>query len=149
MIWRSAYRSPLHPANAWWNEVRRQNRRMDHLLGGTRGPIGREFPLLNAWVGEEGLVVVAEVPGVTADDLAITVDGRNLTLSGSRQEAELPEGARQYRRERSSGEFSRSLELPFDVDVEAVKATFLDGVLEIELPKVAEEKPRKITINSN
>ena len=139
----------MHPANAWWNEVRRQNRRMDHLLGGTRGPIGREFPLLNAWVGEEGLVVVAEVPGVTADDLAITVDGRNLTLSGSRQEAELPEGARQYRRERSSGEFSRSLELPFDVDVEAVKATFLDGVLEIELPKVAEEKPRKITINSN
>jgi HSP20 family protein len=125
------------------------NRQADFMFGGTRGPIRREFPLLNAWAGEDGLLIRVEIPGVSADDLDISVDGRNLTLSGSRLTEELPEEARQYRHERVGAEFTRSVELPFDVDVEAVKASFSGGVLEIELPRLPEEKPRKIAINGS
>ena len=149
MMWRSAYRAPRLSANTWRNQVRLLNRQMDFMFGGTRGPIRKEYPLLNAWAGEHGLMITAEIPGVDADALDISVDGRNLTLSGSRQSEEIPEEARAYRNERVSGEFTRSVELPFDVDVEAIKASFSDGVLEIELPRLPEEKPRKITVNGS
>ena len=149
MMWRSAYLAPRRSANSWFNQMRRMNRQKDFMFGGTRGPIRREYPLLNAWAGEEGLLIRAEIPGVGADDLDISVDGRNLTLSGNRAEAMLPEEARHYRSERIGGEFTRSVELPFDIDMEAVKASFTDGVLEIELPRLPEEKPRKIAINGS
>lgn len=149
MMWRNSYRAPMRPGNAWWNEMRRLNRRMDYVFGGTRGPVGREYPLLNAWASEDALLIMAEVPGAAEEDLDISVDGRALTLSGSRRSDELPEGARHFRQERSSGNFSRTIELPFDVDVEAVKATYAGGTLEIELPRLPEEKPRKIALNGS
>ncbi|UCG22936.1 MAG: Hsp20/alpha crystallin family protein [Chloroflexota bacterium] len=125
------------------------NRQMDFMFGGTRGPIRREYPLLNAWASEDGLLIRAEIPGVNADELDISMDGQNLTLSGSRETEELPEEARHYRNERIGGEFTRSVELPFDIDVEAIKASFADGVLEIELPRLPEEKPHRIAINGS
>ena len=57
MMWRNSYRMPMRPGNAWWNEMRRLNRRMDYVFGGTRGPIGREYPLLNAWANDDGLLL--------------------------------------------------------------------------------------------
>jgi HSP20 family protein len=127
----------------------RLNQQMDHLLGGTRGPVRREYPLLEAWSGEEGLIVRASAPGIDKDDLEITLDGRTLTLSGNRLTDALPEDVRPYRQERNSGEFSRNIELPFDVDMEAIEASYTNGMLEIKLPRLPEEKPRKITINGN
>ncbi len=149
MFWRNTYRAPMRSANSWMNDMRRMNRQMDYLFGGTRGPIRAEYPLLNAWSGDDGLVIVAEVPGVSEDELEITIDGRTLTLSGTRKADELHEGARQYRRERSYGEFSRTVQLPFDVDVDSVKAAYVGGLLEIELPRLPEEKPRKIALNGS
>lgn len=149
MLWRSSYRVPMRPGNAWRNEMRRLNRRMDYAFGGTRGPISREYPLLNAWASEDGLLIMAEIPGAAEEDLDISVDGQTLTLSGNRHADELPEGARLFRQERSSGDFSRIVELPFDIDVDAVRATYAGGILEIELPRLPEEKPRKITLNGS
>jgi HSP20 family protein len=121
---------------------------MEFLLGGTRGPIRVKYPALNAWVNDEGLMVTAEVPGVNPEDIEITILDDTLTLSGSRNTDELPDGAEFKRRERGSGEFSRSIELPFRVDGDAVEAHFNNGVLQITLPRVPEEKPRKITVKS-
>ena len=149
MMWRSAYWTPRRSANAWWNQVRRMNRQMDFMFGGTRGPMRREFPLLRAWAGDDGLLIRVEIPGISAENLDISVDGRRLTISGSRLAVDLPEGARYYRNERVGGEFERSVELPFDVDVEAVRASFSDGELEIELPRLPEEKPRKIAVDGS
>ena len=149
MMWRNSYRMPMRPGNAWWNEMRRLNRRMDYVFGGTRGPIGREYPLLNAWANDDGLLLTADIPGAAEEDLDISVDGRTLTLSGSRHSDELPESARHFRQERTSGSFSRAVELPFDVEVAAVKATYAGGTLEIELPRLPEEKPRKIALNGS
>lgn len=149
MMWTTSYRVPRRSGNAWWNQVRRLNRQMDYMFGGTRGPIRREFPLVNAWASEDGLLVAAEIPGVSADELDISIVGRNLTLRGSRQAQEMPEEARQYRRERTFGDFERTIELPFDVDLEGVTASYNDGLLHIELPRLPEEKPRKIALKDS
>ena len=147
MLWTSRYRVPMRPANAWWNEMRRLNRQMDYLFGGTRGPIRNEYPLINAWAGDDGLKISAELPGVNVDDLDISIDGRTLTLSGVRQPEDVAEDARHYRHERSSGQFTRTVELPFDVEVDSVQATYEGGILGLTLPRLPEEKPRTITVH--
>ena len=149
MMWKNGYRVSRRPTSAWWNDVWRLNRQMDHIYGGTLGPIRREHPLLEVWSGDEGLIVIAKMPGIDGDGTEITVDGRTLTISGSRPSTELPEGARSYRQERAGGQFSRSVTLPFDVHVERIKASYHDGMLRIELPRLPEEKPRRITVNGN
>ena len=93
------------------------------------------------------VVVTAEVPGVNPEDIDISIEGETLTISGSRSEEALPEGAEYRRRERSYGEFTRSIELPFRIDAGSVEANFTNGVLNINLPRLPEEKPRKITVN--
>ena len=139
---------PMYRANNWLRGMRRLNRQMEYMLGGTRGPIRAEYPLLNAWSGDDGLLLKAEVPGATDESLEITIDGRTLTLRGTREAVAVPEDARRYRAERSHGEFSRSIELPFDVDVENVTADYAGGLLTIELRRLPEEKPRKISVSS-
>lgn len=147
MMWRSVYRRPTWPRRMLWRDLQDFQGNMEFLLGGTRGPVQTRFPTINGWVNEEGLIVTAEIPGVEADEIEISIVDESLTLSGAREDQELPEGSEYIRRERSSGKFSRKVELPFRVDVDAVKAHFQNGVLKIELPRLPEEKPRKIEVN--
>jgi HSP20 family protein len=106
------------------------------------------FPAVNIWAGEDSALITAEIPGMNKDDLEINVTGDSLTLSGLRKFEELPEGARYHRRERKYGEFNRSIQLPYTVDVNKVKATFKNGVLKVELPRVEAEKPKKISVKA-
>jgi len=106
------------------------------------------YPAMNVWNNEEGLAITAEVPGVSSDDIDISVVGDTLTLSGNRKPDELNEGARYHRQERGHGSFSRSFQLPFAVNVSKVDATFRNGVLTISLPRAEENKPRKIIVKS-
>ncbi|MEM6956671.1 MAG: Hsp20/alpha crystallin family protein [Myxococcota bacterium] len=96
---------------------------------------------------EEGLTLRAELPGLSADELNITVHGRHLTLEGERTVAP-PEGFRTLHRERESYRVAHRLTLPFAVDGEAVTATLEQGLLEMTLPRAASEKPRTITVNA-
>jgi len=106
------------------------------------------YPALNVWTSDEGLNVTAEVPGVRPEDIDISVVGDTLTLIGTRKPDELDENARYHRQERGYGDFTRSLQLPFSVDVNKVEATFHNGVLMIAMPRTEEDKPRKITVKS-
>jgi HSP20 family protein len=101
---------------------------------------------VNIWSNEEGLVISAEVPGISAEDIDISVVGETLTLSGARKREELGEDARYHRHERGNGKFSRVIELPFPVDVNNVQATFKNGVLNISMPRAEADKPRKIVV---
>jgi HSP20 family protein len=107
------------------------------------------FPAVNVWAAEDRALITAEIPGVDKDDFDINVTGDTLTLSGVRKAEELPENARYHRRERKSGEFSRNIQLPYTIDVDKVKATFKNGVLKVELPRVEAEKPKKITVRAS
>ena len=148
MIYRNDYRRVMRPRRVIWRGMRDLQSEMEFLLGGTRGPIRKQFPMINAWVSADGLIVSAELAGVDPDEIDISVVGDTLTLSGTRNGEDLPDGAEYYRRERGDGEFTRSLNLPFMVDVDAVEASFVNGVLKLELPRLPEEKPKKITLKS-
>ena len=138
----------MWPTASLLRDMSRLQREMSHLLGGTSAPITSTFPPMNLYAGDEGVILTAELPGVEPDDLDISVLGETLTLSGSRNLGEAEEGVKYHRRERSQGEFNRTVELPFTVDSDRVDAKFNNGVLHVMLPRVEEEKPRKITVSA-
>lgn len=134
-----------------WQELNRLQREMNRLFDEnypSRVRHAPSFPAMNVWTSDEGLVVTAEVPGVKPEDMDISVVGDTLTLTGARKPDELKEGARYHRQERGYGNFTRSFQLPFPVNVGKVDATFRDGVLNISLPRAEEDKPRKIKVKS-
>ncbi|HEX9639076.1 MAG TPA: Hsp20/alpha crystallin family protein [Acidobacteriota bacterium] len=88
-------------------------------------------------------VVRLEVPGIAPKDLNIESQGSTLTISGNRRSA-APEQGAYHRRERSTGEFSRSIRLPNDLDLQRAEATCRHGILSIRIPKREEAKPRQI-----
>lgn len=86
------------------------------------------------------IVVRADLPGVSKDDVDVNVDNGVLTISGERSAQNQDEGDGWYRTERSYGSFYRALPLPEGVDASHCDATFKDGVLEVTLPAPSEEK---------
>ena len=106
------------------------------------------YPPLNVWSSADGLVIDAEIPGIDPDQVEVSVDGDELVLRGKINVEALPEGETLLRRERPTGEFQRTLQLPFRANAPAVKATSRNGVLRISVPRSEEEKPRKIAIES-
>jgi len=96
---------------------------------------------------KEKLLVKIEVPGVEEKDLRVNFEDGLLTVSGERQ-FERKEEQSYHRIERSYGSFTRTFSLPRSVDVNAIKASYRSGVLEIEIPKKEESKPRQIAINA-
>jgi HSP20 family protein len=150
MMWRSTYsrRKRFNPVlNSWW-DVNRLQREMGFRLGGTVGPINRAYPKLNAWTGDEGVIVRAELPGIDSENIEITVKGKTLTISGNQEKETESNEVNFYRRERRIGDFSRSLELPFYVNEELVEANLSQGILEIKIPRMLEEQPKKISVQS-
>lgn len=124
-------------------------RRMNQELDRTWAPAAaRAFPAVNIWHGVDSMAVTAELPGVQADDIEIQVKKDLLTISGERKPPESGEDASWHRRERHYGRFSRAIQLPYRVDSERVEARFRDGVLEVELYRPEEDKPRRIEIKA-
>jgi HSP20 family protein len=130
------------------NRLQRDMNRLFNSYGPFRLRTAPSYPAVSVWAKEDGQVVNAEMPGVKAEDIDVSVVGDTLTISGKRGPEELPEGARFHRRERVAGEFSRSIQLPFAVDSEKVEASLKDGVLTLNLPRLEADKPKKITIQS-
>lgn len=90
----------------------------------------------------------AEVPGLTEKDLDVTVEQNSLTIRGERKINPL-EGYSVHRMERGSTAFARSFSLPCRVDTEKTTATLKNGILEMTLPKAAEERPRQIQVRAS
>jgi HSP20 family protein len=102
---------------------------------------------VNVFGDKDGYTIHLEVPGVVPDDLSIESQGRTLTITGKRTLASLGEGSF-HRHERDQGDFSRSLQLPADLDVARADAKCKNGVLTIRVPKREETKPRQITVHA-
>ncbi len=121
---------------------------MSRMLSNTAPNTAREYPAVNVWVSGDDAVVTTEVPGVDREAIDITVSGNTVTLSGSRPLEETGEGISFHRHELRHGNFSKTVKLPFNIDSEKVHASYKKGILEVALPKLATEKPKKITIQS-
>ena len=94
---------------------------------------------------QDKILVRAEVPGIKQEDISIEFENGLLTLRGERK-LEKTEGVTWHRVERIYGNFSRSFTLPRTVDPERIAATYREGILEIEVPKREEAKPKHIKI---
>ncbi len=116
------------------------------FLGTGQGPGVRTYPALDVAEYDNETVVVAEVPGVHKSDIKISVHDGILTISGVRKERALPENSSWVRNEIGSGEFSRALRLPHEVNSGAINAELTNGILRIVLPKAEEAKPKEISI---
>ena len=134
-----------------YTELRRE---LDNLFEGFLGRESRGFargarpyPAINVWEDGEKLYAEAEVPGLGLDDVEILIHGNELTLKGLRRPAEGDHSV-YHRHERGTGEFSRHLTLPTDVDADRVEAALKDGVLMIVMPKSEKARARKITVKT-
>lgn len=104
-------------------------------------------PRMNVVEKEDAFVVTADLPGVSDEDLEITVHDGRLTISGSRGGEERAEGETYYLYERQVGSFQRAFALPENADPEAIDASLDSGILTVRIGKRAEAQPRKIQIN--
>ena len=134
-----------------YRELEQLQRRMSRLFQGAFSPEGAPwqvgvYPLVNLSEDRDHIYVRAELPGVKAEDLEITIQERSLILRGERKIASEEKQVNYQRRERESGFFRRVLALPSRVQPDKVEATCKDGVLTIKLAKPEEVKPRKIQV---
>ena len=122
---------------------------------GLRSPFGplslapvtaRRFPQMNLSEDEGHLYVEALVPGVVPGDIDLTVVRNTVTISGERKPFADQKGQVVHRSELGSGKFTRTLELPVDVDANKVSAQCKDGILRVTLSKPEHAKPKKVEI---
>ena len=107
----------------------------------------RQYPKINLRDDAENVYVEALLPGVDPDTLDMNILGNTLTLAGERTAiAEEEEQRTWHRRERGSGNFMRTIELPVEIVAEKVRAECQNGLLRVTLPKAAEAKPKKISV---
>jgi len=107
-----------------------------------------DYPAVNVAVGDEDAVITAEIPGLDIGKTDISVAGDVITFSGVREPIDLPEGRSYYIHERTHGEFSRHVRVPFRIDATKVTAKYDKGVLSITVPRAEDDKPKKISVKS-
>jgi len=106
----------------------------------------RRFPLVNFSEDEGHVYIEALVPGVDPKDVDLSVLRNTVTIAGERKPFVEKEGQIVHRAELGSGRFSRTLELPVDINPENISAQCKDGIMQITLAKAEHAKPRKIEI---
>jgi HSP20 family protein len=129
-------------------ELRRMQGEMNRVLSGFNATAARDFPPINIWLGDNSVVVTAELPGVTRDDVNLSLQEDVVTLAGQREPKSQEQNVSWQRRERAYGTFSRTVQLPFRVDPDKVQARFNNGILEIELQRLEADRPKKIEIRA-
>ena len=108
---------------------------------------GQWAPLVDIYDSKDNLVVKADLPGLSKEDIQVAIQENILTISGEKKQ-ELNVSENEYlRTERFYGSFHRAITLPTEVDRTKVQANFKDGVLELILPKKEEAKPQQIKID--
>jgi len=129
---------------------------IDRLFDGTLAEFTQSSNLLSGWTpafdvyeDKDNFTVVAELPGMTKEDIEVSLHNGSLSVSGERKSDSKREDAEVYRAERFFGRFQRTITLPTTVAGDKVKAQYKDGVLTITLPKTEEAKPKQIDVAVN
>jgi HSP20 family protein len=132
-----------------WALVSRFQRQLDRALGeGLEGASVSWIPHVDIHEEAERFVVVADLPGVDSKDIEITADKGVLTVKGERRSEKKSSKDGFESVERASGTFLRRFTLPESAEAEAIKATHVNGVLELSIPKRPQEQPRRISVQA-
>ena len=137
-----------------FKELRSLQRDVNRLFGGTFERGGSETisgqwnPSVDISENKDSIVLEAELPGMSPDDVNISIENNVLTIQGERRFEKKQDENNFHRVERSYGSFTRSFTLPPTVSSENVDAAFENGMLRLTLAKREEAKPRKIEIKA-
>jgi HSP20 family protein len=129
-IWRRPFPSLLQPERWWPAETGMMMR----------------IPSVDVYEEKDDVVIKAEIPGLSKEDINVQVTDSTLTIKGEKKREEEVKEDDYYRCERSFGSFTRAVALPCDVKADQVKASFKNGVLEVRMPKTEEAKKKAITV---
>lgn len=152
MIVRRVFNTPNWGWQSPFEEMEAMRRRIDQINRIFTGdePARRGagvFPLVNVSEDADNYYLRAELPGMKAENLDISITGNSLALAGERKIERETGEAKYHRREREGGKFSRVVELPEHVDPDKAGARMNHGVLTVTLPKAETAKPRQIKVN--
>jgi len=127
---------------------------IDRLFEAPLADFSRMGEFFNGWApaldlseDKDNLVATVEIPGLSKENLDVSVHEGVLNISGERVRAKDGESDEAHRRERVYGRFHRSISLPKPVKVESIKATYRDGILTVTMPKTEQAKPRQIEVS--
>jgi HSP20 family protein len=136
---------PVSSLLALQNDLERFLRNPAYGLG-VSGPGG--FPPVNIFDTGDGVAVIAEIPGIDPKAISVSGQGHTMTIHGERRRETSTEATGYHRRERSFGEFSRSIQLPEQLDIEKAVASYEAGILTVKIPKAETAKPRQIAVKA-
>jgi HSP20 family protein len=109
---------------------------------------GKWGPKLDVSEGRKDIIVKAEIPGIEAKDLDISINGRRLNIRGEKKQEQTEEEETYYRIERSYGYFNRTIELPAEADPDKVDASYKKGILKIKLRKTKSSETKRINVTT-
>lgn len=144
---RDMVRSSVPTAGPWNDDFQRIVRT---FFGDAEATLDGTFsPSLDVEETEDGFTLHVELPGVSAEQVDVSIEENVLTVSGKR-DFYADKSTETFRRvERRFGTFHRAVRLPDRVDPEGIKASFKDGLLTISVPKAESAKPRRIQVSTN
>jgi len=140
-----------------WNLVNILQRDLDHMAGRRLGISGGEdsgqsvtdwVPAVDIIEEKDRFLLRADVPGVNAEDIDVSMENGILTVSGHRHEESTEESEGVKRLERISGKFYRRFSLPDTANAEDISAKSMNGILEVVIPKQAQIRSRRIAVEA-
>ncbi len=140
--------SELTPFRTWrpFELVEEVSRLLDEAFGEVTGPRIPAVAPADLYETDEALILEMAVPGLTPEDLEVSLEGNRLTVRGQAKPGEERGIRRYYLQEIAHGAFVRTFTLPVEVDASAAKAEFKNGILRLTMPKVAEARARRIPV---
>ena len=139
--------SPFHEMDRIFESFFPDWMRTSPLWGSVASPMDVMRPRVDIVDRDEEVLVRAELPGVTRENLEVSLNGSHVTIKASTAHEEKEEKGDYYRAEISRGSYSRTIALPAEVDGDRAKATFKNGVLELALPKIEKAKRHSIKVD--
>lgn len=137
----------------WNSDLLSEMDRLRREMNGMFSQYGRPsepstFPLVNIYENDDEITVNAELPGLSKERVNVTYSNGILTLSGKREPVAAVKEMSVVRKERSEGDFEKTLQIPTKIQQDGIRASFSNGVLTITLPKAEEVKPKTIAIEA-
>jgi HSP20 family protein len=134
---------PLAGLRVMHREIERLTGRQD---GVGRGIGGGSYPSVNVLSSADEIVIECELPGIKREDIDLSIAGETVIIKGSKKCPCETENIQYHRRERGSGDFSRTIVLPEKIDADNISASMNEGILTIHLPKSQAAMLKKITV---
>ena len=144
---RDLWSNPFDGFDNFQNEISNFFRPMSKLFGKDDGLFESEWsPSIDVYDSDNELMVKADIPGLKKEEIDVSIHDGILTIKGEKKMEDEVNEENYFRSERFYGSFTRSIQLPTEVERDKVTATYKDGVLELKLPKRKEAKTKRISV---